>query len=113
MFLSDLAIRRPVLASMASAALVPFSSSGEQRSNITLEFNLERPIEAAAQDVNNAIRTRNVEVPVGRIESDRREFNIIWSMGELTTPEEFGSQVVSGSAGQLVRLPMSGREVTP
>ena len=255
MFLSDLAIRRPVLASMASAALVLFgvigyqrlavrefpdvdppiisvsvtlrganprvmesavtdvleeqlssleglrqmtSSSGEQRSTITLEFNLERPIEAAAQDVrdlvsrirgrlpqqidepviakqeadaqpfmwillrgegydlmalsdiadrlvktplmtipgiasaevrgqrryamrvwiepaaltargltvqdvNNAIRTRNVEVPAGRIESERREFSIR-SMGELKTPEEFGSLVVSSGNGQLVRL---------
>jgi multidrug efflux pump len=55
------------------------------------------------QDVNAAIRTRNIEVPAGRIESDRREFSIR-SMGELRTPEEFGALVVSSAGGQLVRL---------
>src|SRR5688572_23838230 len=29
-----------------------------------------------AQDVENAIRTRSVEIPAGRIESDRREFSV-------------------------------------
>lgn len=255
MLLSDLSIRRPVLASMASVALVLFgvigyrelavreypdvdppvvsvsvflrganpqvmesavtdvleeqlssleglrtmtSTSAEQTSNITLEFNLSRPVDVAAQDVRDlvsrvrrrlpeeieepvvtkqdadarpimfvsltgdnynllqlteladryvktplqtvsgvaqaairgerryamriwlsaaemtsrglttqdvvaAIRSRNVEIPAGRIESDRREFSIR-SMGELKTPEEFASLVVSSSGGQLVKL---------
>jgi multidrug efflux pump len=34
------------------------------------------------QDVETAIRTRNVEVPAGRIESERREFSVR-SLGEL------------------------------
>ena len=112
MKLSETSIRRPVLASMMSAALVLFgvigysllsvrefpdidppiisvttvlpganprvmesavtdrleeelsttpglrtltSSSGEQVSNITLEFNLERPVEEAAQDVRDRV----------------------------------------------------------
>jgi len=255
MFLSDTAIRRPVLASMASAALVLFgalsysrlqvrefpdvdppiisvrtslrganprvmeesvtdlleeelstvpglrtltSSSSEQSSNITLEFTLDRDIESAAQDVrdavarvrgrlprdvdepvvskqdadanpflslglagpeysmlqlsdiadrvvktrlqtipgvarvqiygerryamrvwlsaealsahgltvqdvNDAIQSRNVEVPTGRIESSRREFTVR-AMGELRTPDEFGNIVVSSAGGQLVKL---------
>ena len=36
------------------------------------------------QDVQQAIRTRNVEVPAGRIESNRREFTVR-SLGELKT----------------------------
>jgi multidrug efflux pump len=55
------------------------------------------------QDVQQAIRTRNVEVPAGRIESERREFTVR-SLGELKTPEEFGNLVVSNTDGILVKL---------
>src|SRR4026207_548186 len=55
------------------------------------------------QDVQQAIRSRNVEVPAGRIESERREFTVR-SLGELKTPEEFGNLVVSNTNGVLVKL---------
>ncbi len=55
------------------------------------------------QDVQSAVRTRNVEVPAGRIESSRREFTVR-SMGELRTPEEFQNLVVANQNGQLVKL---------
>lgn len=55
------------------------------------------------QDVEAAIRTRNVEVPAGRIESERREFTVR-SLGELKTAEQFTDLVVSSDNGQLVRL---------
>jgi len=55
------------------------------------------------QDVQNAVRTRNVEVPAGRIESSRREFTVR-SLGELKTPEEFQNLVVANQGGQLVKL---------
>ena len=55
------------------------------------------------QDISEAIRSRNVEVPAGRIESDRREFTVR-SMGELKTPDEFGGIVVSNAQGQMIRL---------
>ncbi len=55
------------------------------------------------QDVEAAIRSRNVEVPAGRIESQRREFTVR-SLGELKTAEEFGRMVVSTQNGQTVRL---------
>jgi multidrug efflux pump len=60
------------------------------------------------QDVQQAIRTRNVEVPAGRIESSRREFTVR-SLGELKTPEEFGNLVVSNTDGILVKLKDLGR----
>ncbi|HSJ75852.1 MAG TPA: efflux RND transporter permease subunit, partial [Gemmatimonadales bacterium] len=60
------------------------------------------------QDVQQAIRSRNVEVPAGRIESERREFTVR-SMGELKTPEEFGNLVVSNTDGVLVKLKDLGR----
>ena len=60
------------------------------------------------QEVIAAIRTRNVEVPAGRIESERREFTVR-SLGELKTPDEFGALVVSSQDGQVVRLRDLGR----
>ena len=55
------------------------------------------------QDVATAIRTRNVEVPAGRIESSRREFTVR-SLGELKSPLEFADLAVSNTNGVLVRL---------
>ncbi len=55
------------------------------------------------QDVENAIASRNVEIPAGRIESTRREFSVR-SLGELKTPQEFGELVVAGQGTQLVKL---------
>jgi multidrug efflux pump len=60
------------------------------------------------QDVQRAIRSRNVEVPAGRIESDRREFTVR-SLGELKTPAEFSELVVSSDSGVLVKLKDLGR----
>ncbi len=55
------------------------------------------------QDVEAAIRSRNVEIPAGRIESERREFTVR-SLGELKTPSEFANLTVASPNGQLVRL---------
>jgi multidrug efflux pump len=55
------------------------------------------------QDVSSAIRSRNIEVPAGRIESSQREFTVR-SLGELRTPEEFADLVVSNANGVLVKL---------
>jgi multidrug efflux pump len=60
------------------------------------------------QDVQQAIRSRNVEVPAGRIESERREFTVR-SLGELKTPEQFADLVVSSTGGVLVKLRDLGR----
>src|SRR5688500_10799175 len=60
------------------------------------------------QDVQQAIRRRHVEVPAGRIESERREFTVR-SLGELKTPEEFGNLAVSNTDGILVKLKDLGR----
>jgi multidrug efflux pump len=65
------------------------------------------------QDVESAIQSRNVEVPAGRIESQRREFTVR-SLGELKTPEEFGDLVVSSEGGVLIKLKDLGRvELAP
>jgi multidrug efflux pump len=55
------------------------------------------------QDIDRAIRTRNVELPAGRIESSQREFSVR-SLGQLRTPEEFAEIVVSNVDGIPVKL---------
>ena len=55
------------------------------------------------QDVVRAIQARNVEIPAGRIESNRREFSVR-SLGELKTAQEFRDMVVSSSNGQVIKL---------
>src|SRR6185369_4710312 len=83
---------------------------GERRFSMRVWLD---PTELAArgltvQDVQQAIRTRNVEVPAGRIESERREFTVR-SLGELKSPTEFANLVVSSQGGQLVKLQDLGR----
>jgi multidrug efflux pump len=54
-------------------------------------------------DVEEAIRTRSVEIPAGRIESDRREFAVRY-LGEMRTAEQFADLTVSQGGGQLIKL---------
>ncbi|MBU2533755.1 MAG: efflux RND transporter permease subunit [Alphaproteobacteria bacterium] len=55
------------------------------------------------QDVVNALRQQNVEVPAGRIESIGREFSIL-SETDLRTTEQFNRLVIKQEDGYLVRL---------
>lgn len=56
------------------------------------------------QDVESALRSENVELPAGRIESIDREFTLRTDTG-LRTPEDFRRLVVGrGAGGYLVRL---------
>ncbi|NOT09205.1 MAG: efflux RND transporter permease subunit, partial [Gemmatimonadales bacterium] len=55
------------------------------------------------QDVVRAIQARNVEIPAGRIESERREFSVR-SLGELKNAEEFANMVVATTGNQVVKL---------
>jgi multidrug efflux pump len=55
------------------------------------------------QDVESAIRRENAEIPAGRVEGSEREF-AVRTRGELSTPEEFGSIIISQKENDLVRL---------
>jgi multidrug efflux pump len=60
------------------------------------------------QDVEDALRAQNVEVPAGVIESRAREFSVV-SETDLTTPQEFEDIVLKQAGGYLVRLSDVGR----
>jgi multidrug efflux pump len=55
------------------------------------------------QDVEDALRKQNVEIPAGRVEGSEREFTVL-SETDLKTPEEFGNIILSDTGGTLVRL---------
>jgi multidrug efflux pump len=55
------------------------------------------------QDVENAIRNQNADIPAGRIESTEREFTVL-SRTALATPEEFERIVLKSAGGLQVRL---------
>jgi len=65
------------------------------------------------QDVEEALRRQNVEIPSGRIESAQREFNVR-SRTDLQTSEQFNATILREDAGYLVRLRDVGRaEIGP
>lgn len=60
------------------------------------------------QEVEDALRRQNVEIPSGRIESREREFTVLSDTG-MRTPEEFDNLILSREDGYLVRLKDVGR----
>jgi multidrug efflux pump len=112
---SDYAARylRPRLSTLPGAADVRIF--GERR--VSMRIWVDRAKLAAyrltVQDVEDALRRQNVEIPAGRIESDKREFSVL-SLTDLQTPQQFESIVVREVNGYPVRVRDVGRvEVGP
>ncbi len=78
---------------------------GERRYSMRIWIDRERLAAFAltVQDIENALRAQNVELPSGRIESANREFSVLSRTG-LTTPAEFENIVVKVSGNHQVRL---------
>ncbi len=55
------------------------------------------------QDVEQAIRAENAEIPGGRVEGSQREF-AVRTRGEVASPQEFAALIVAQHGSQLVRL---------
>ncbi|TAN48285.1 MAG: efflux RND transporter permease subunit [Betaproteobacteria bacterium] len=55
------------------------------------------------QDVENALRRQNVEIPSGRIESAQREFTVL-TEADLRSELQFNDMIVSEARGYPVRL---------
>jgi multidrug efflux pump len=78
---------------------------GERR--IAMRINVDRDRLAGyrltVQDVEDALRRQNVELPSGRIESQSREFSIV-AATDLQTAQQFENAIVANVAGYPVRL---------
>jgi len=55
------------------------------------------------QDVENALRRQNVEIPAGRIESSQREFTVL-AEADFRSAEQFNGMIVTQASGYPVRL---------
>lgn len=116
--MSDFANRivKPRLQTLAGAADARLY--GERRYSMRIWLDRDRlaAFGLTVQDVEDAIRRQNVELPAGRIESRQREFAVV-ARTDLAEPEQFGAVVVREPAragGYPVRIRDIGRvEVAP
>ncbi|MEO5699901.1 MAG: efflux RND transporter permease subunit, partial [Casimicrobiaceae bacterium] len=74
---------------------------------VSMRVNIDRTRLAAyrltVQDVEDAIRRQNAEIPAGRIESQAREFTVV-AETDLRSPEQFNSIIVANAGGYPVRI---------
>jgi len=94
---------RPRLSVLPGAADVRIF--GERRVSMRVEVDRDRlaGYRLTVQDVEEAVRRQNVELPSGRIESRQREFNIV-AATDLQTVREFENIIVANVSGYPVRL---------
>lgn len=78
---------------------------GERRYAMRIWIDRERlaAFDLTVQDLEDALRAQNVELPSGRIESQDREFSVLSRTG-LVTPEQFGNIVVKRAGGYQVKM---------
>ncbi len=94
---------RPRLQVLPGAADVRVFGERKPSMRIWLDAGRLASYRLTTQDVEDALRRQNVEIPAGRIESRNREFAVV-SQTDLRTPEEFGGIVLKDAAGYPVRL---------
>ncbi|MDP3522015.1 MAG: efflux RND transporter permease subunit [Hydrogenophaga sp.] len=103
--LSEMANRivKPVLQTAPGAADVRVY--GERRYSMRVWLDPDRlaAYRLTVQDVEDAIRRANLEVPAGRIESSQREFNVT-AATDLQRPEEFAAVTIRNVNGLPVRI---------
>ncbi|MES0335484.1 MAG: efflux RND transporter permease subunit [Candidatus Magnetobacterium sp. LHC-1] len=75
---------------------------------IWLDATKMKAYEIAYDDVVNALRRGNVELPGGRIESNSKEYSIKVK-GEFTHPNQFNDLILASRNGATVRLKDVGR----
>jgi multidrug efflux pump len=83
---------------------------GERRYAMRLWLDPARlaALDMTTQEVEEALRRQNVEIPAGRIESADREFTVL-AETDLRTPEQFDDLILRDAGGYLVRLADVGK----
>jgi len=96
------------LQTLPGVAEVPIYGERRYAMRIWLDPARLAAFRLTTQDIEDALRRQNVEVPAGRIESRTREFTVV-SETDLRTPAEFENVILSNVGGYLVRLKDVGR----
>ncbi len=103
--LSDFANRlvKPVLQTAPGAADVRVYGERKYAMRVWIDPDRLAAYSLTVQDVEDALRRSNLEVPAGRIESTLREFNVT-AATDLRTPAQFRDVALRNVNGQTVRL---------
>ena len=94
---------RPRLQTIPGVADVQFGGDRRYAMRIWLDADRLAAHRLTVQEVEDALRKQNLEVPAGRIESQQREFNVT-SRTDLNTPAQFGDVVLKSVSGFSVKL---------
>jgi multidrug efflux pump len=103
--LSDLSnrIAKPMLQTASGAADVRIFGERKYAMRVNVDPDKLAAYRLTVQDLEDALRRNNVEVPAGRIESQRREFNVT-AATDLQRPFEFSQVVIRIVNGVPVRI---------
>jgi len=103
--LSDFANRlaKPVLQTAPGAADVRVYGERKYSMRVWLDPDRLAAYRLTVQDVEDALRRNNLEVPAGRIESGQREFNVT-AATDLQRAAEFGQMTLKTVNGLPIRL---------
>ena len=94
---------KPILQTAPGAADVTISGERKFSMQISLDPAKLAAFRLTIQDVEDALRRSNLEVPAGRIESSLREFNVT-AATDLSRPGEFSQVIVKTVNGFPVRI---------
>jgi multidrug efflux pump len=103
--LTDLAnrIAKPMMQTAPGVADVRIFGERKYAMRVWLDTDRLAAYRLTTQDIEDALRKSNVEVPAGRVESRMREFNITTAT-DLRKPEEFSDIVIRNVNGMAIRL---------
>ena len=94
---------KPRLQTIPGVADVSINGDRKFAMRIWLDPDRLAALKVTTQDVEDALRRQNLEVPAGRIESRQREFNVT-ARTDLNTEAQFGEIVLRSANGFTVKL---------
>ncbi len=96
-------IVKPRLQTVTGVADVRIFGERKYAMRVWLDTDKLAAYRLTTQDVEDAIRRSNLELPAGRIESQQREFSVT-SQTDLVRPDQFGEVVIKTANGFPVKL---------
>ncbi|MEY4139072.1 MAG: hypothetical protein RLZZ371_1254 [Pseudomonadota bacterium] len=94
---------KPLLQTAPGAAEVNVYGERKFSMRIWVDPDKLAAYKLTVQDLEDAVRRSNLEVPAGRIESQQREFNVT-AATDLQRPQEFAQVVIRTVNGQSIRI---------